>query len=149
MQEKDSLASELHVRHIAIEQLLKNYSKLPCLQVGRTGVKSHLPINNWTQLAPTAQALPRTDCSALPSMQALKKLKKVMVHFFMVIKFVKLKGSINIFVKYSGSLHSSRVNHFGLLWESFPVITKWPSLITTCDYLNILLQRDFIKRGLM
>lgn len=46
VQEKDSLASELHVRHVAIEQLLKNYSKLPCLQVGRTGVKSHLPINN-------------------------------------------------------------------------------------------------------
>ncbi|XP_043449760.1 protein EURL homolog isoform X2 [Prionailurus bengalensis] len=46
VQEKDSLASELHVRHVAIEQLLKNYSKLPCLQVGRTGTKSHLPINN-------------------------------------------------------------------------------------------------------
>ncbi|KAJ8793228.1 hypothetical protein J1605_000223 [Eschrichtius robustus] len=46
VQEKDSLASELHVRHIAIEQLLKNYSKLPCLQMGRTGMKSHLPINN-------------------------------------------------------------------------------------------------------
>nr|XP_008265362.1 protein EURL homolog isoform X2 [Oryctolagus cuniculus] len=46
VQEKDSLASELHVRHVAIEQLLKNYSKLPCLQVGRTGMKSHLPINN-------------------------------------------------------------------------------------------------------
>ncbi|XP_004462694.2 protein EURL homolog [Dasypus novemcinctus] len=46
VQEKDSLASELHVRHVAIEQLLKNYSKLPCLQVGRTGIKSHLPINN-------------------------------------------------------------------------------------------------------
>ncbi|EPQ14687.1 Protein EURL like protein [Myotis brandtii] len=42
VQEKDSLASELHVRHVAIEQLLKNYSKLPCLQVGRTGMKSHL-----------------------------------------------------------------------------------------------------------
>ncbi|OBS57224.1 hypothetical protein A6R68_11652, partial [Neotoma lepida] len=37
VQEKDSLASELHVRHVAIEQLLKNYSKLPCLQVGRAG----------------------------------------------------------------------------------------------------------------
>lgn len=36
VQEKDSLASELQVRHVAIEQLLKNYSKLPCLQVGRT-----------------------------------------------------------------------------------------------------------------
>ncbi|KAI4548560.1 hypothetical protein MG293_000890 [Ovis ammon polii] len=46
VQEKDSLASELHVRHVAIEQLLKNYSKLPCLQMGRTGLKSHLPINN-------------------------------------------------------------------------------------------------------
>ncbi|KAM5334751.1 protein EURL homolog isoform 1-T1 [Glossophaga mutica] len=46
VQEKDSLASELHVRHVAIGQLLKNYSKLPCLQVGRTGLKSHLPINN-------------------------------------------------------------------------------------------------------
>ncbi|XP_048202346.1 protein EURL homolog [Perognathus longimembris pacificus] len=46
VQEKDSLASELHVRHVAIEQLLKNYSKLPCLQVGRTGMKSHFPINN-------------------------------------------------------------------------------------------------------
>ncbi|XP_019515084.1 PREDICTED: protein EURL homolog isoform X2 [Hipposideros armiger] len=46
VQEKDSLASELHVRHVAIEQLLKNYSKLPCWQVGRTGVKSHPPINN-------------------------------------------------------------------------------------------------------
>ncbi|PNJ36847.1 C21orf91 isoform 2 [Pongo abelii] len=46
VQEKDSLASQLHVRHVAIEQLLKNYSKLPCLQVGRTGMKSHLPINN-------------------------------------------------------------------------------------------------------
>lgn len=46
VQEKDSLASELHVRHVAIEQLLKNYSKLPCLQVGRAGPRSHLPINN-------------------------------------------------------------------------------------------------------
>nr|XP_042115432.1 protein EURL homolog isoform X1 [Peromyscus maniculatus bairdii] len=46
VQEKDSLASELHVRHVAIEQLLKNYSKLPCLQVGRAGARSHLPINN-------------------------------------------------------------------------------------------------------
>ncbi|XP_004588663.2 protein EURL homolog [Ochotona princeps] len=46
VQEKDSLASELHVRHVAIEQLLKNCSKLPCLQVGRAGIKSHLPINN-------------------------------------------------------------------------------------------------------
>nr|XP_045006487.1 protein EURL homolog isoform X2 [Jaculus jaculus] len=46
VQEKDSLASELHVRHVAIEQLHKNHSKLPCLQVGRAGMKSHLPINN-------------------------------------------------------------------------------------------------------
>ncbi|XP_059133235.1 protein EURL homolog isoform X2 [Peromyscus eremicus] len=46
VQEKDSLASELHVRHVAIEQLLKNCSKLPCLQVGRAGARSHLPINN-------------------------------------------------------------------------------------------------------
>ncbi|NXN37997.1 EURL protein, partial [Rhinoptilus africanus] len=43
-QEKDSLASELNVRHIAIEQLLKNYSKLPCLQMGRAGTKSNVPI---------------------------------------------------------------------------------------------------------
>ncbi|XP_060027927.1 protein EURL homolog isoform X2 [Erinaceus europaeus] len=46
VQEKDSLASELHVRHVAIEQLLKNHSKLPCLQVGRAGMKSHLSINH-------------------------------------------------------------------------------------------------------
>ncbi|XP_056653062.1 protein EURL homolog isoform X1 [Monodelphis domestica] len=46
VQVKDSLASELHVRHIAIEQLLKNYSKLPCLQVGRQGMKGHLPISH-------------------------------------------------------------------------------------------------------
>lgn len=46
VQEKDSLASELHVRHVAIEQLLKNYSKLPCLQVGRAGTRSHLSTNN-------------------------------------------------------------------------------------------------------
>ncbi|XP_042711667.1 protein EURL homolog isoform X1 [Malaclemys terrapin pileata] len=44
VQEKDSLASELNVRHIAIEQLLKNCSKLPCLQVGRAGMKSNVPI---------------------------------------------------------------------------------------------------------
>ncbi|NXF93070.1 EURL protein, partial [Eubucco bourcierii] len=43
VQEKDSLASELNVRHIAIEQLLKNYSKLPCLQMGRAGMKSNVP----------------------------------------------------------------------------------------------------------
>ncbi|XP_075398584.1 protein EURL homolog isoform X1 [Tenrec ecaudatus] len=46
VQEKDSLASELHVRHVAIEQLLKNCSKLPCLQVGRAGVKPHLPMSS-------------------------------------------------------------------------------------------------------
>ncbi|XP_028840698.1 protein EURL homolog [Denticeps clupeoides] len=40
VQEKDSLASELHVRHIAIEQLFKNCAKLPWLQVGRAGVKA-------------------------------------------------------------------------------------------------------------
>ncbi|NXS11996.1 EURL protein, partial [Neodrepanis coruscans] len=44
VQEKDSLASELNVRHIAIEQLLKNYSKLPCLQMGRAGMKSNVHI---------------------------------------------------------------------------------------------------------
>ncbi|NXN79528.1 EURL protein, partial [Bombycilla garrulus] len=44
VQEKDSLASELNVRHIAIEQLLKNCSKLPCLQVGRAGMKSNVPL---------------------------------------------------------------------------------------------------------
>ncbi|NWX98455.1 EURL protein, partial [Nothoprocta ornata] len=43
VQEKDSLASQLNVRHIAIEQLLKNCSKLPCRQVGRAGVKSNAP----------------------------------------------------------------------------------------------------------
>ncbi|XP_023688702.2 protein EURL homolog isoform X1 [Paramormyrops kingsleyae] len=40
VQEKDSLTSELHVRHIAIEQLFKNCGKLPWLQVGRAGVKA-------------------------------------------------------------------------------------------------------------
>ncbi|NXL93157.1 EURL protein, partial [Alectura lathami] len=44
VQEKDSLASELNVRHIAIEQLLKNCSKLPCLQMGRAGMKANVPI---------------------------------------------------------------------------------------------------------
>ncbi|XP_006627829.1 protein EURL homolog isoform X1 [Lepisosteus oculatus] len=39
VQEKDSLASELHVRHIAIEQLFKNCAKLPWLQIGRAGAK--------------------------------------------------------------------------------------------------------------
>ncbi|XP_069492504.1 protein EURL homolog isoform X2 [Ambystoma mexicanum] len=46
VQEKDSLTSELHVRHIAIEQLLKNSSKLPCLQMGRAGMKANTPFNN-------------------------------------------------------------------------------------------------------
>ncbi|NP_001123703.1 protein EURL homolog [Xenopus tropicalis] len=46
VQDKDSLSSELHVRHIAIEQLLKNCSKLPCLQMGRAGLKANFPINN-------------------------------------------------------------------------------------------------------
>lgn len=40
VQEKDSLASELHVRHIAIEQLFKNCAKLPWLQISRAGVKT-------------------------------------------------------------------------------------------------------------
>ncbi|KAG7516909.1 hypothetical protein JOB18_043416 [Solea senegalensis] len=40
VQEKDSLASELHVRHIAIEQLFKNCTKLPWLQISRAGVKA-------------------------------------------------------------------------------------------------------------
>ncbi|KAJ6662462.1 hypothetical protein lerEdw1_011875 [Lerista edwardsae] len=44
VQEKDSLASQLNVRHIAIEQLLKNCSKLPCLQMGRAAMKSHVSI---------------------------------------------------------------------------------------------------------
>lgn len=44
VQEKDSLASQLNVRHIAIEQLLKNCSKLPCLQMGRAAMKSNVSI---------------------------------------------------------------------------------------------------------
>ncbi|TDH04634.1 hypothetical protein EPR50_G00134880 [Perca flavescens] len=40
VQEKDSLASELHVRHIAIEQLFKNCAKLPLLHISRAGVKA-------------------------------------------------------------------------------------------------------------
>ncbi|XP_032389685.1 protein EURL homolog [Etheostoma spectabile] len=40
VQEKDSLASELHVRHIAIEQLFKNCAKLPWLNISRAGVKA-------------------------------------------------------------------------------------------------------------
>ncbi|XP_068126674.1 protein EURL homolog isoform X2 [Hyperolius riggenbachi] len=46
VQEKDALSSELHVRHVAIEQLLKNCSKLPCLQMGRAGLKANMTINN-------------------------------------------------------------------------------------------------------
>ncbi|KAH0624900.1 hypothetical protein JD844_032795 [Phrynosoma platyrhinos] len=44
VKEKDSLASQLNGRHIAIEQLLKNCSKLPCLQMGRAGMKSNMSI---------------------------------------------------------------------------------------------------------
>ncbi|KAL6099148.1 uncharacterized protein ACO6RY_18128 [Pungitius sinensis] len=40
VQEKDSLASELHVRHVAIEQLFKNCAKLPWLHISRAGVKA-------------------------------------------------------------------------------------------------------------
>lgn len=40
MQEKDSLLSELHVRHIAIEQLFQNCAKLPWLHISRAGVKA-------------------------------------------------------------------------------------------------------------
>uniref|UniRef100_A0A3Q3W0P7 Uncharacterized protein n=1 Tax=Mola mola TaxID=94237 RepID=A0A3Q3W0P7_MOLML len=40
VQEKDSLASELHVRHIAIEQLFKNCAKLPWLHISRAGVRA-------------------------------------------------------------------------------------------------------------
>ncbi|CAG5876311.1 protein EURL homolog [Menidia menidia] len=40
VQEKDSLASELHVRHIAIEQLFKNCAKLPWLHISRAGLKA-------------------------------------------------------------------------------------------------------------
>ncbi|XP_075053212.1 protein EURL homolog isoform X2 [Mixophyes fleayi] len=46
LQEKDTLSSELHVRHVAIEQLLKNYSKLPCVQMGRARLKGNVTINN-------------------------------------------------------------------------------------------------------
>ncbi|XP_060626476.2 protein EURL homolog [Anolis sagrei] len=44
LQEKDSLTSQLNGRHISIEQLLKNCSKLPCLQMGRAGMKSNVSI---------------------------------------------------------------------------------------------------------
>lgn len=40
VQEKDSLLSELHVRHVAIEQLFKNCAKLPWLHISRAGVKA-------------------------------------------------------------------------------------------------------------
>lgn len=40
VQEKDSLASELQVRHIAIEQLFKNCAKLPWLHISRAGIKA-------------------------------------------------------------------------------------------------------------
>ncbi|KAF6739960.1 EURL-like protein, partial [Oryzias melastigma] len=40
VQEKDALASELHVRHIAIEQLFKNCAKVPWLQISRAGFKA-------------------------------------------------------------------------------------------------------------
>lgn len=58
VQEKDSLASELNVRHIAIEQLLKNCSKLPCLQMGRAGMKSNVPIWRETASSPPREAVP-------------------------------------------------------------------------------------------
>ncbi|MEE6468154.1 hypothetical protein FKM82_008182 [Ascaphus truei] len=51
LQEKDSLSSERHVRHVAIEQLLKNCSKLPCLQMGRAGSKVNIAINNCHSLS--------------------------------------------------------------------------------------------------
>ncbi|XP_048093264.1 protein EURL homolog isoform X1 [Alosa alosa] len=45
VQEKDSLSSQLHVRHIAIEQLFKNCAKLPWLQISRASVKaSNTPV---------------------------------------------------------------------------------------------------------
>lgn len=46
VQEKDSLASELHVRHIAIEQLFKNCAKLPWLHISRAGVKASSSSNS-------------------------------------------------------------------------------------------------------
>uniref|UniRef100_UPI00398F2D36 protein EURL homolog n=1 Tax=Pristiophorus japonicus TaxID=55135 RepID=UPI00398F2D36 len=46
LEKKDSLASELHVRYIAIEQLFKNRAKLPWLQVGRGGIKPSVPLDN-------------------------------------------------------------------------------------------------------
>lgn len=52
VQEKDSLASQLHVRHIAIEQLFKNCAKLPWLQIGRAGVKASNPSVEWSVSCP-------------------------------------------------------------------------------------------------
>ncbi|XP_078264934.1 protein EURL homolog isoform X2 [Rhinoraja longicauda] len=46
LEKKDSLSSELHVRYIAIEQLFKNSSKLPWLQIGRRGIKPSVPLDN-------------------------------------------------------------------------------------------------------
>ncbi|XP_051871254.1 protein EURL homolog [Pristis pectinata] len=46
LEKKDSLSSELHVRYIAIEQLFKNRSKLPWLQIGRRGIKPSVPLDN-------------------------------------------------------------------------------------------------------
>ncbi|XP_010869034.1 protein EURL homolog [Esox lucius] len=46
VQEKDSLTSELHVRHIAIEQLFKNCAKLPWLQISRAGSGVQASSNN-------------------------------------------------------------------------------------------------------
>ncbi|KAJ7997129.1 hypothetical protein DPEC_G00225760 [Dallia pectoralis] len=46
VQEKDSLSSELHVRHIAIEQLFKNCAKLPWLQISRAGSGVQASSNN-------------------------------------------------------------------------------------------------------
>ncbi|XP_067849469.1 protein EURL homolog [Heptranchias perlo] len=46
LEKKDSLASELHVRYIAIEQLFKNRSKLPWLRVGQGGIKPTVPLDN-------------------------------------------------------------------------------------------------------
>ncbi|XP_078089170.1 protein EURL homolog isoform X2 [Mustelus asterias] len=46
LEKKDSLASELHVRYIAIEQLFKNRAKLPWLRVGRGGIKPSAPLDN-------------------------------------------------------------------------------------------------------
>lgn len=40
VQEKDSLLSELHVRHVAIEQLFQNGAKLPWLHISRAGVRA-------------------------------------------------------------------------------------------------------------